>query len=120
MILQMVDPCDIIAALDDSVDTYGAFDIASLMDEKLDDCGDWFIDEILDKGIQDPICIQIRSDGWVMGNGHHRLSIAIAALIPLIPVLFAEKGGYMHSEITDSGGEWENMIVDGVVKRHRS
>lgn len=77
-----------------------------MLDYKLDDC-DWsFIESILNNGIVAPICLthheSFNGDYLEFGNGHHRMTIAILAMLENVPVVFAFDGDYMHTEVTQA------------------
>lgn len=107
MILQLVDAADLHRSLDYSVD-FGV---------NVDDGGKWedklmwamhrgLIDEIVEDGQNEPICISpgfCEAEGlgkWVMGNGHHRMAIAMARM-GQVYVLFDEEGDWGHYDVTD-------------------
>ena len=101
----MVDPLDLMGAIDDSVDNF-MYDLADLYDSKLEECSDEFIDSLLE-GFAAPIVVCMSGSpnrsGWVVGNGNHRLAVAIAAMIPLIPVMFTDGHDYMLTCVSESG-----------------
>jgi hypothetical protein len=47
-------------------------------DRVFSECTQEFIDSILEEGVQAPIYVEVLDDDkWKMGNGHHRLCIAM-------------------------------------------
>jgi hypothetical protein len=80
-----------------------------LLEGKLDEVDDDFADSVRVFGIVNPVCFQLgysRPDHGLIetvrvGNGHHRLAIAIDLDVAL-PVVFASQDeSYMMSEITE-------------------
>ena len=76
-----------------------------------------FLSDVLERGIQRPVCIIVDYDGvyshrdvdevpvpgqphFTLGNGHHRVAVAILLALDTIPCLFAFDRDYMHSAIT--------------------
>ena len=122
-IIQTVNPTDLLAALDSSVDNIYSCPCewdsmsececpsdawkAMLMEEKLDDCAEHFINSVKSEGIHNPICVVIGKRGeWTMGNGHHRLALSINLMLEEIPVVFNDDDGdYMMEHVTDA--EWD-------------
>jgi hypothetical protein len=70
-----------------------------------DACFAPLVHDIMDNGIMNPVCIVNRSDGFIFGNGHHRLVAAILLCMDTIPVYWSDED-YMCSEYTDSE-PWE-------------
>lgn len=76
--------------------------IESLLNSKLSECTVDFRTSCKEEGIQSPICIEVGFDGsWWQGNGHHRLTVALADAIPSIPVVFSFDGDCMHEDTTE-------------------
>lgn len=99
MILQLVDALDLHRALDWSVDFEDPGNGVE-WDYKFDEAVCRGLDGMLEKGQDKPICVApgttpIESEGWVMGNGHHRLSIFLASYGEVL-VLFDEEGDWGH------------------------
>jgi hypothetical protein len=63
-------------------------------------------DSILRHGFNVPICVNRIPGGWQLGNGHHRMCLAILMCLDSILVLFDDNDeDYMHSDVTQSD-EW--------------
>lgn len=56
------------------------------------------VDTIMAEGFDVPVMIVEEEDGWVMGNGHHRIVVALWACIDEIPVYFADSVNSWPSE----------------------
>ena len=77
---------------------------ARLMTLKYQECSRDFVDAVV-CDFNTPVCVLINDHGeWVMGNGHHRMAIAITYDLPVIPVVFAFDGDWMHEENTEDPG----------------
>lgn len=58
-------------------------------------------------GFTDPICITVKgSETWELGNGHHRLSLAILLGLDEIPVDFSD--WYSRSSTTNDYRIWDD------------
>ena len=105
MIQMLVPAWDLHSALDDSVDAPCGVDEEYLWEDKLYDSLHYrkdLADEILAGGQKAPICVLIDYDGkWIMGNGHHRMALAIAAELDIIVLFNDEDDDYMVEHITD-------------------
>jgi hypothetical protein len=56
-------------------------------------------------GMDNPICLTWTGDHWMMGNGHHRLSLAILLCMESVPVVFSlTRNEYMMSWATTGWG----------------
>jgi hypothetical protein len=84
-------------------------DIEQVLEIKLKECTGVFIDNVLRNGVVAPVCVQFfgASPYPMMGNGHHRLAVAIDYDLP-VPVIFDERN-YMLEDITDS---WDHPRHD--------
>lgn len=120
-IVQMVNPLDLWEALDGAVDSDGGkmneYAYNLMTQEKIEEAfssGDYWGEEI-----KNPICVSIGVHDdwygdcrgrWLLGNGHHRLAYAIAAMLDEIPVVFTHANDYMMSYYTDGEGDWLRMV----------
>jgi hypothetical protein len=71
------------------------------------DFGSYFnaiVDTMLEEGeAWHPICLVWTGDKWMMGNGHHRLALAILLGFDSVPAVFSfDIEEYMMSWVTDS------------------
>jgi len=107
---------DIVNNITTSVDCHNLFwgerDLSSLMEDKFADSPNELIKEISSGNQKYPIviCTQGSIDPdiyeWCIGNGNHRLAIAIAAGIESLMVVFSEdEYDYMLSDVS-SGDEY--------------
>lgn len=108
--VQMVHPLDLLQALDSFVDGSGESDV---LVRKMGECSDSFIENILSNGFAQPICVQVSGGwarGWMQGNGHHRLAVALAAMMDEIPVVFSTEGYMLDSVTCDRNGRdcWDD------------
>lgn len=103
MSLQEVDTFELVAALRTSVDCFSwgveVSTLAELMSDKATNKFHWgnFLIDDMEAGLQrQPIIINVNGaeefdiEGWVVGNGNHRLAIAIALMLPTVLVFFNE------------------------------
>jgi hypothetical protein len=105
--IQIVNPFDLRNALDCSTDL--RHDLGDTMDEhfipllayKYQSCSDWFTTNLACLGIQEPLCVIIRTDGrWQLDNGHHRLAWALLHNVE-VPVIFDDSGLDDDSDLSD-------------------
>lgn len=92
--IKMVSVTEIMRNLRDSADNYHFTDVRGwfwMMECKLADYQTPSIIRAIEEfGFLDPICITKEFDGWRLGNGHHRLAIAIMLGLDEIPVDFSD------------------------------
>lgn len=94
-------------------------DFASLIERKSQDWSFWALAFHLADGGEwtDPICITIKKyldgtpDGWELGNGHHRLAVAILLCLDEIPVHFSTDGDWMCSYVTEVHQDYMNELT---------
>jgi len=117
-ITQTVSVNDLIVALDGSVDApfqqgtwVDAF--ADLLSNKFID-SDYYIDDFIENGQKNPICVMVNGcseynmSGWIVGNGNHRLALAVMLGWPTIDVLFTEqRGDFMQTYATDPANHYD-------------
>lgn len=102
--IKMVSVSEIMRNLTDSADNYSLSTVYGwfwMLENKLSDSQTPSIIRAIEEfGFLDPICITKGFDGWRLGNGHHRLCIAIMLGIDEIPVDFSSwysRGSTAHS-----------------------
>lgn len=122
-IIQEVDTFDLVAALgsDFSCDAFcwlmdgdDMIDPGDLLTSKIEDMfgntADEYLIEAMEQGMQrDPIVVGVNGwteygEGydWTLGNGNHRLAVAVALMLPTILVVFQEdKDDYMLEEVSE-------------------
>lgn len=82
-------------------------DMGDLRADKFNDCSGYFIDDILRHGVRVPACLNLYGNGVYVGNGHHRLAVAVEYDL-VLPVVFDDrdiwgKGMSDSQEFPDSG-----------------
>lgn len=89
------------------VDMYGEFDWFKVLANKVSHAHfDALTDTILGEGFTLPIVLVGNDvDGYCVGNGHHRLCVAILTGISAIPVIVDDEGDYWAFEDSHDG-EW--------------
>jgi hypothetical protein len=103
--------------VDDLVDVY---DWQGLILNKAEDESLWALVDLIQENVfTTPICVARDADGWMLGNGHHRLVAAILLGLDEIPVIFSgvDADGnidYMRVTETTTDGEdvdeWWGMV----------
>lgn len=108
MIEQIVDACDLVAALDRSVDSPYDPTVFELWEHKFNELTDAQIDSILAEQ-KYPICVKIAfvDEGieWTQGNGHHRLAVKMFACEPVHVLFNDETNDWMVISLTSHPDE---------------
>lgn len=78
-------------------------DWESMLNNKYWDFSDAFIESIMENGVKSPICIVANDRGFMQGNGHHRLAMAIYLAMDTIPVVFSFTRDYMLEALSGEG-----------------
>jgi hypothetical protein len=102
--IQMVPVADLVKALDSSVDNWDCLSMNEVWEEKTYDIVPAFRRSIKRHGIKMPVCVRVLDGIWTMGNGHHRVVVAMELGID-IPVVFVDdidSWDYMCEDITCS------------------
>lgn len=67
--------------------------------------GDWsfprLVKTVEERGFRVPICVYWCEDGWGLGNGHHRMTLAILTARNTVPVYWSDRD-YMSTHRTDT------------------
>jgi len=114
--MKMVAVTEILSKLYDTTDGYDVGDgphewFRLIASKTQDPQTPAIIRAIEDEGFNVPICIEIKSETyWKLGNGHHRLSLAILLGLDEIPVDFS---GWFTKASTRESDKIENSYING-------
>jgi hypothetical protein len=114
--MKMVAISEILTKVKDTADGYyvgdGSYEWFRLIGSKMQDVQTpAIIRAIDDEGFNVPICIEVLEDDyWKLGNGHHRLAIAILLGFDEIPVDFS---GWYTRASTQGSKKIEDSYING-------